>query len=1715
MKLRVYRNIIKSEAADDLLTKYQTPVIFIDPPKQKVIKLKSKKTGVKTKRLVKIKTTYFEELLETDLGKVQIIPSFDSKTDQSLFLFLDKLDKQIAYLENINILHQEEELVINLKRLNLYCKCMDISPSLDSIVKIKDIISFLVKNYSDLDGLTELNVWWTEYSSKYKEILQETDELLNNKIILDNYHRLDLNNENGYILNNRIGFNEFMNSFSSQSMDIPPRIIKNYKMIDGNNSKLEKIILSNQQKFVSDYLNSNTPYRGLLLYHGLGSGKSGASIAITNGYIDKKVVILLPASLKINYLQEIEKFGDTCFKPNLNWVFLNLSVLNPVLKIVIYKKIFQSIISNLDYLGPDNEFIYENFIHNKGSSNNKLVGHLISNIYRSLQNSLKIKLKNIGIPTELLEKIIVKRGDQTGIWVLDNTFKRGNIIINKKTDDIFKIIKIDDTNIYLKSETLKQVGGGRCAICKSDGTTKKSCPLNPDIPEAKKNREKHPNAILQLDQISDIAIESSLPKPISVVNEEDTISLDDATNIISREELGKYEHYLINTSMDDTDKILICNQIKKHFKYKYTLCSYNAGAYTIINIFKNLIPKFRDLVDGKSNSEVTSTDIIDILLKINRGEIENPFSNKVVVVDEIHNLISLIMPNTDSVNFNGGIIFELLMRAENLNLVCLSGTPSINDVFEFSILYNILNGCIKKINFIINQKDAIVGLDEVAIKDFLKKFNLIDRFELNQNTLSITRLPRNFIKIFNEYGDYIGVRKDKVNDISDIDFKELIISEFEKTFVNYSLVFDKFDFNVIFNSILDTSRTWDQRLVGDGLFIEEQINRFKNTYIDPDDDLLYSRNFKNKISGLTSFYNERKKDADGNDIFPEVEIMDQNIEFSMYQFIKYCVAREEERKKEKQAKLGKFIKGSTSIKSSFKTTTRQLSIFAFPPDITRVTNKHKYDIEYLLLEISRFIETIAIGEEILSYKTDVHKKINEKILELKKLKVGFVDYITEDIIKKSFPENKFTEEIFIDDFSYSSVNAEFIDKLLSKLYGLISNKKDIIVAKIESNESLNDIIVNIKEEFDDYFLTDSEQFNKEFILNCITNDDEYNILLQHQINRIVESDKGYLDLVNVVQNTPYNLSWLSPKYIQLFRNLVETPGSVFVYSQFLNAEGIGIFTKILEKNGFKELKWSRISNTPETQGEIKEWCSVVTNKQSVKGTFNDGNELEVGNLVRWTRMDSSLNKIVSTTHKVIKIESDSIKITRNSDLDSMFSPDIFTSSDIIEITTANFTQLSRCRYVLWTGKQTNIQERVDILKKFNHSNNRYGQDCLILLATSSGAEGISLKNVRQVHIVEPYWNDVRKNQVIGRARRVKSHINLEKEDRNVKVFTYVCKFSLVQKTQITGLSDLIDSGIDLEELNLLIADIQKISKTSESKPKDIEEEQVVYFFTQLLNKYVRDIGKTDKNISTDEYLTIIARRKAKLLNSFLYLIKENSVDCSLNLDDNKISDPEGLGLLECHIPNIEEDDLTGNDGYLYKLDPLIKSIYSSESISQKKNKFIKDASIKYQIIDFTLNNKKMGLKGVKLKCIVFPEKGKRILNNSSIYNYYSHFSVNFLQEGNKIKIGKYINSNLQLNSNFLQYIKLFTIIDTCDNEVREEFTQFKDDFIGDQEKVNEFKTLVYEKYLMKLDEVQIEEEEETETVEDGKWRCPLCDTINKVTDSECTNADCDMEYEDL
>jgi superfamily II DNA or RNA helicase len=77
---------------------------------------------------------------------------------------------------------------------------------------------------------------------------------------------------------------------------------------------------------------------------------------------------------------------------------------------------------------------------------------------------------------------------------------------------------------------------------------------------------------------------------------------------------------------------------------------------------------------------------------------------------------------------------------------------------------------------------------------------------------------------------------------------------------------------------------------------------------------------------------------------------------------------------------------------------------------------------------------------------------------------------------------------------------------------------------------------------------------------------------------------------------------------------------------------------------------------------------------------------------------------------------------------------------------------------------------------FNRPDNKYGEKVRIIIGSPVVSEGITFKNVRQVHILEPWWNMSTINQIIGRAVRNKSHDALPKDQRNVQVFKYVAHY---------------------------------------------------------------------------------------------------------------------------------------------------------------------------------------------------------------------------------------------------------------------------------------------------------------------------------------------------
>jgi len=127
-----------------------------------------------------------------------------------------------------------------------------------------------------------------------------------------------------YFMNNREKFINFINSLFGTYRE---EVMDDSAQISCDNigqSSSGEVSLLTHQKLVRDYLNLYTPYRGLLLFHGLGSGKSNSSIAIAEGFkSNKKVIVMTPASLRRNYIEEIKKFGEPIYKKNQFWQWVS------------------------------------------------------------------------------------------------------------------------------------------------------------------------------------------------------------------------------------------------------------------------------------------------------------------------------------------------------------------------------------------------------------------------------------------------------------------------------------------------------------------------------------------------------------------------------------------------------------------------------------------------------------------------------------------------------------------------------------------------------------------------------------------------------------------------------------------------------------------------------------------------------------------------------------------------------------------------------------------------------------------------------------------------------------------------------------------------------------------------------------------------------------------------------------------------------------------------------------------------------------------------------------------------------------------------------------------------------------------------------------------------------------------------------------------------
>ena len=327
------------------------------------------------------------------------------------------------------------------------------------------------------------------------------------------------------------------------------------------------------------------------------------------------------------------------------------------------------------------------------------------------------------------------------------------------------------------------------------------------------------------------------------------------------------------------------------------------------------------------------------------------FDNKVIIIEEVHNLISKMMSGINGHSKQGLEIYNYLMNAQNAKIVAFSGTPLINDPFEIAILFNILRGYIEITYFRIIKVPVIYG----------------EQWKLDDLEKELTK---------NKYIDYLEVNK--INKSIEFHIKVKSYSPEYREVIDF--ITETCNNNGVMVKFLEVSNI--------SLFpIDDEGELFRSYFVKEDyekgDSLKNAEIFKRRILGLVSYYKSV------NDNFPTITHKDfYRVEMSNYQFQIYEILREKERLTERGSSKSKSKKNKV-VKSTFRVFSRQASNFVFPELINRpypdpsfivslLKNKknNSLNISKMLLEEEKANEN---GKINIDYKNRINQAINELI----------------------------------------------------------------------------------------------------------------------------------------------------------------------------------------------------------------------------------------------------------------------------------------------------------------------------------------------------------------------------------------------------------------------------------------------------------------------------------------------------------------------------------------------------------------------------------------------------------------------------------------------------------------------------------------------------------------------------------------------------------------
>ena len=179
----------------------------------------------------------------------------------------------------------------------------------------------------------------------------------------------------------------------------------------------------------------------------------------------------------------------------------------------------------------------------------------------------------------------------------------------------------------------------------------------------------------------------------------------------------------------------------------------------------------------------------------------------------------------------------------------------------------------------------------------------------------------------------------------------------------------------------------------------------------------------------------------------------------------------------------------------------------------------------------------------------------------------------------------------------------------------------------------------------------------------------------------------------------------------------------------------------------------------------------------------------------------------------------------------------------------NETDFKPTSYIMITGEKTLSPDNDGEMKAITNKNNINGEEIKVVIISKAGSEGLDFKNVRQVHILDPWYNLNRIDQIIGRAIRNLSHCGLPYKQRNAEIFLYATEF-------IKG-ENKYKEAVDLYLYRFSEAKSQSIGTVSRLLKEIAVDCQLTDYQHEANNSYIKKLTKKNtvkQELSSDDII---------------------------------------------------------------------------------------------------------------------------------------------------------------------------------------------------------------------------------------------------------------------